>query len=200
MIMENEEIILGYQWSPETKKYIGEYRFPNNKDKDKIHLPPFTTLTKPPETEKESAAYWNGDEWFTDVNPDIITEHPPIDDYELLMPEYIDYLKSNDLWTVDDENKRQEALDNIEKRRIEEEKKQEEEENNKDYLQLLKNIRNQFLMQSDWTQLPDVQLTEEQKESWRIYRQKLRDLPENVEDPKALVLDENHPDWPIAPI
>ena len=54
-------------------------------------------------------------------------------------------------------------------------------------------------MQSDWTQLPDVQLSEEQKESWRIYRQQLRDLPENVEDPKPLVLDINHSDWPVAP-
>jgi hypothetical protein len=45
--MENQEFILGYQWSPETKKYMGEYRFPKNKDKDEIYMPPFTTLVKP---------------------------------------------------------------------------------------------------------------------------------------------------------
>jgi hypothetical protein len=27
----------------------------------------------------------------------------------------------------------------------------------------------------------------------------LRDLPENIDDPKPLVLDENHPDWTIPP-
>lgn len=196
--MENEEFILGYQWSPETKKYIGEYRFPNNKDKDEIYMPPFTTLVKPPETEREFVAYWNGGEWVIDPNPDVVSDHPPIDDYELLMPYFIDYLKSNNLWTEEDEIKRQEALDNIERRRIEKEE-QEEQERNRDYLEILKNIRTQLLMQSDWTQLPDVQLSEDQKESWRIYRQQLRDLPENVEDPKPLVLDMNHPDWPVAP-
>ena len=196
--MENQEFILGYQWSPETKKYIGEYRFPNNKDKDEIYMPPFTTLVKPPETERESVAYWNGNEWFIDIDPDAVTDHPPIDDYELLMPDFIEYLKENDLWTEEDEIKRQEALDNIERRRIEKEEEQEEQERNGDYLEILKGIRNELLMQSDWTQLPDVQLSEEQKESWRIYRQQLRDLPENVEDPKPLVLDINHPDWPVA--
>ena len=197
--MENEEFILGYQWSPETKKYNGEYRFPNNKDKDEIHMPPFTTLVKPPETEREFAAYWNGNEWVIDLNPNVVSDHPPIDDYELLMPDFIEYLKEHDLWTEEDEIKRQEALDNIERRRIEQEREQEEQERNRDYLEILKNIRNQLLMQSDWTQLPDVQLSEDQKESWRIYRQQLRDLPENVEDPKPLVLDMNHPDWPVAP-
>lgn len=35
-----------------------------------------------------------------------------------------------------------------------------------------------FLQQSDWTQLPDVPLTEEQKTAWATYRQALRDLPD----------------------
>ena len=196
--MENQEFILGYQWSPETKKYIGEYRFPNNKDKDEIYMPPFTTLVKPPETEKEFSAYWNYNEWVINADPDVVSDHPPIDDYELLMPDFIEYLKENDLWTEEDEIKRQEALDNIERRRIEKDDEPEEQERNGDYLEILKGIRNELLMQSDWTQLPDVQLSEEQKESWRIYRQQLRDLPENVEDPKPLVLDINHPDWPVA--
>lgn len=150
--MKNEELILGYQWSPETKKYIGEYKFPNNKDKDEIHLPPFTTLTKPPEVKKNFAAYWNGDKWFIDVNLDPISEHSRIDDHGV-----------------------------------------------KDYLQLIRDARNKLLMQSDWTQLPDVRLSEEQKESWKIYRKQLRDLPENIEEPRLLMLDMNHPDWPVAP-
>ena len=38
-------------------------------------------------------------------------------------------------------------------------------------------IRNFLLMDSDWTQLGDVQLTAEQKALWVTYRQKLRDIP-----------------------
>jgi len=32
------------------------------------------------------------------------------------------------------------------------------------------------LQQSDWTQLPDVPLTDEQKAAWATYRQALRDF------------------------
>lgn len=196
-----EEFILGYQWSPENKKFNGEYRFPNNKDKEEIHMPPFTTLIKPPETEKGFIGYWDGEEWFIDVDPDVVTKHPPIldADYERLMPEYIDELKSKELWTEEDEKKRQEALDNIQKRQ---QKEIEEREKNRDYLSEFRYIRNYLLEKSDWTQMPDVQnkLTENQKQQIILYRQSLRDLPENIENPKELVLDENHPSWPISPL
>lgn len=36
--------------------------------------------------------------------------------------------------------------------------------------------RNSRLNSSDWTQLPDSPLTEEQKNAWRQYRQELRDI------------------------
>jgi len=197
-----EEFITGYQWSSETKKYIGKYVFPNNRDKEEIHMPPFTTLIIPPICEKGYTSFWDGNKWNIDVDPNSVVDHPPIDDYELVMPDYIDYLKSNDLWTEDDENKRQEALDNIEKRKIEEEKRRVEEEKNIDYFAQLRVIRNNLLMETDWTQVLDVRekFTEDEKEKLVIYRQNLRDLPENVEDPKALVLDPLHPDWPINPL
>ena len=41
----------------------------------------------------------------------------------------------------------------------------------------LRNYRNVLLSQSDWTQLPDADLTDKEKESWVKYRQGLRDLP-----------------------
>jgi hypothetical protein len=41
-----------------------------------------------------------------------------------------------------------------------------------------------FLQQSDWTQLPDVPLTDEQKAAWATYRQALRDF--NIYDPNAV--------------
>ena len=39
-------------------------------------------------------------------------------------------------------------------------------------------IRKFLLMDSDWTQAPDCQLTDEQKAQWVAYRQKLRDIPQ----------------------
>lgn len=41
--------------------------------------------------------------------------------------------------------------------------------------------RDQLLSESDWTQMPDSPLTEEQKTSWANYRQALRDLPSTVD-------------------
>jgi len=38
--------------------------------------------------------------------------------------------------------------------------------------------RDQLLKDSDWTQMVDVALTSEEKEAWRIYRQALRDVPQ----------------------
>ena len=37
--------------------------------------------------------------------------------------------------------------------------------------------RNKQLTDSDWTQIPDSPITDEQKQSWRTYRQALRDFP-----------------------
>ena len=37
--------------------------------------------------------------------------------------------------------------------------------------------RNKQLSASDWTQIPDSPITDEQKQSWRTYRQALRDFP-----------------------
>jgi len=39
--------------------------------------------------------------------------------------------------------------------------------------------RDQFLAASDWTQMPDSPLTDEQRAAWAVYRQALRDAPAN---------------------
>ncbi len=44
----------------------------------------------------------------------------------------------------------------------------------------------------DWTQLPDVPLTTEQRDAWQVYRQALRDIPETFATPVEVV-------WPVAP-
>ena len=83
---------------------------------------------------------------------------------------------------------------NNELKRIEDEQKAQEEaiEASRDYWEELRSLRNQKLTQSDWTQVSDAPFTEEQKISWQSYRQALRDLPENTEDPK-------NPVWPTIP-
>lgn len=52
--------------------------------------------------------------------------------------------------------------------------------------------RNRLLAETDWTQLPDTQLTDSQRIAWRQYRQELRDLPETVAA--------NNPVWPTKPM
>jgi hypothetical protein len=51
--------------------------------------------------------------------------------------------------------------------------------------------RDRRLQACDWTQLPDVPLTPEQKAQWVSYRQSVRDVT-NQPDPFTIV-------WPVAP-
>lgn len=52
--------------------------------------------------------------------------------------------------------------------------------------------RNTLLKSSDWTQLPDVPLTDEQKAQWSVYRQALRDITDQQGFPENIV-------WPTEP-
>lgn len=56
----------------------------------------------------------------------------------------------------------------------------------------LRGQRNFRLSSSDWSQLSDAPLTSTEKTAWATYRQELRDLPENTEDPKNVT-------WPLQP-
>ena len=87
-------------------------------------------------------------------------------------------------------------IQRIEEKRIEEELAREAA---RDYWEELRILRNVRLTNCDWTQVADVQLSDSKKAEWILYRQQLRDLPENVTDPKLLVLDLNHSSWPIKP-
>lgn len=51
-------------------------------------------------------------------------------------------------------------------------------------------VRNMFLKESDWTQLSDSQLDENQLQLWREYRQKLRILPQQPEFPFNIIFPE----------
>jgi len=49
--------------------------------------------------------------------------------------------------------------------------------------------RNELLQGTDFTQIPDAPLTSEQREAYRVYRQALRDLPENIDISNPLFPD-----------
>lgn len=53
-------------------------------------------------------------------------------------------------------------------------------------------LRNILLTESDWTQLPDVSLSFEEKTSWSDYRQALRDIPQTYATPDDVL-------WPERP-
>ena len=57
----------------------------------------------------------------------------------------------------------------------------------------LRDERTALLAASDWTQMPDAPLSDEQRVAWRAYRSALRDLPERVLDPLGEVA------WPTSP-
>lgn len=55
-------------------------------------------------------------------------------------------------------------------------------------------VRDEKIAASDWTVLPDVDLTDEQKAAWQVYRQALRDITEGL---TATTLEEIV--WPTPP-
>jgi hypothetical protein len=71
------------------------------------------------------------------------------------------------------------------------------------FIQQLRDQRNQLLKDSDWTQMLDVQFyqSEEWINAWRVYRQNLRDLPELYESyPLSELIDCSLIQWPPVPV
>ena len=65
----------------------------------------------------------------------------------------------------------------------------------------LREIRNQKLVETDWTQLKDISLDSIREKNWKEYRQALRDLP-NGSTPKLDSygdLDMSSVTWPDKP-
>ena len=52
--------------------------------------------------------------------------------------------------------------------------------------------RNLLLTQSDWTQIPDAELTPDQQNAWKEYRKELRRIPQTFQTPDQVV-------WPSKP-
>jgi len=53
-------------------------------------------------------------------------------------------------------------------------------------------IRNILIKNTDWTQLIDTSLTDEQKQAYQVYRQSLRDIPNQEGFPDKII-------WPAEP-
>lgn len=56
----------------------------------------------------------------------------------------------------------------------------------------IRDLRNTYLKNSDIKMLPDIPLTDSQKQDWVNYRQLLRDLPDSITDPFNVT-------WPTTP-
>ena len=74
-------------------------------------------------------------------------------------------------------------------------------------MEVLRGRRTMLLQESDWTQFADSPLSDSKKAEWAIYRQALRDLPNNNPDPKWEKNSEGKEDntllpdvtWPTKP-
>jgi len=70
-----------------------------------------------------------------------------------------------------------------------------EDEKNGRIAEIWRNVRNrreELLSKTDWAVLPDSQLSEEKKNEFLSYRQKLRNIPQEFSDPSQII-------WPQEP-
>lgn len=51
----------------------------------------------------------------------------------------------------------------------------------------IKHYRDELLLSSDWTQLPDTILNEAERTAWQDYRQALRDIPQDFINPDDVI-------------
>lgn len=61
------------------------------------------------------------------------------------------------------------------------------------FMTALRDMRDVLLKESDWTQLPDCQLSQEVKDQWTLWRQYMRDLPNLVDTPLQYTVDFDDP-------
>lgn len=69
-----ETMIKSYQYKS-NKRYSGIYEFPNNLDKEEIHIPPNTTLVAPPVIPEGKEALWDGKVWGL-VDEEVMQSNP----------------------------------------------------------------------------------------------------------------------------
>jgi hypothetical protein len=59
-----------------------------------------------------------------------------------------------------------------------------------EYWSEIRENRNQLLLDTDWTDLPNSPLTDAQKTNYQRYRTELRDMPQSTSNPKDVVWPE----------
>lgn len=57
---------------------------------------------------------------------------------------------------------------------------------------IIRKQRDQRLSKSDWTQLPDAPLSDDEKQAWAAYRDSLRNITEEFSEPEDVK-------WPVSP-
>ncbi|EHU8077694.1 phage tail assembly chaperone [Vibrio cholerae] len=60
------------------------------------------------------------------------------------------------------------------------------------YWSMIRQKRDELIIETDWTQATDAPLSAEKKAAFLAYRQALRDIPQNYSDPDDVV-------WPTKP-
>lgn len=65
--------------------------------------------------------------------------------------------------------------------------------------QELRVVRDLELQDCDWTQMPDSSLSDDKKEEWKTYRQKLRDLPATASPKISETGHLTNVTWPTKP-
>lgn len=97
-----EELITGYQYGPEKGEYRGEYHFPNNMDKEEVHVPPFTTLVAPPvDVPVGKYPCWDGKKWVLKVDENLSSikaPEPPIENLGGLRRDFVEEQIARGLW------------------------------------------------------------------------------------------------------
>lgn len=114
-----QNTITGFQFDPKTGRYIGEYEFPNNMDQEDIHLPPNTTLERPPAAEEGKIAVRVDNGWQIQNDPNAAKQRPQIDDYLMLTDGFIAMMEEQGLWTSEDRRLREEAIAENERKKAE---------------------------------------------------------------------------------
>jgi len=67
--------------------------------------------------------------------------------------------------------------------------------NKEEAMRLVRLRRTELLLASDWTQMPDVVMSEAMKQKWQEYRQALRDYPATVNQDEWSGIA-----WPSVPV
>jgi hypothetical protein len=79
----------------------------------------------------------------------------------------------------------------VEYQKVRNKNQQEIQEETEGMWRAVRDLRNELLLECDWTQLSDSPLTNQKQIEWQIYRQQLRDVTEQT-NPFSI-------EWPIAP-